>query len=143
MALDSFLCTCCEPTPCVGVANPSSISSEISSDSAGGSKLLVIVYHPGRLACGTPGRLMGRSHAGDLAGVKPWRLLCMNGGLIGWGGKPVVTQGQGEREREALNAFCHFTTAPTSYMCTCKSLRRKKQPSKKKSLRDVNQRLPH
>lgn len=37
---------------------------------------------------------MGGSHAGDLAGVKPWRVLCMNGGLIGWGGKPVVTKRQ-------------------------------------------------
>lgn len=59
MALDPFLCTCCEPTPGVGVANPSSISSEISSDRAGGGKLLVIVYHPGRLACGAPRRPMG------------------------------------------------------------------------------------
>lgn len=97
MSLDPFLCTCCEPTLGVGVANPSSISSEISSDRASGSKLLVIVYHPGRLARGTPGRLMGRSHVGDLAGVKPWRVLCMNGVLIEWGGKPVVTRTRGGR----------------------------------------------
>lgn len=36
----------------------------------------------------------GRSPAGDLAGAKPWRVLCMNGGLVGWGGKPVITQRQ-------------------------------------------------
>lgn len=79
--MDPFPCTCCEPTPRVSVANPSSISSEISSDGAGGGKPLVIVHHPGRLAGVTPGRLMGHFHAGDLAGAKPF---CMSrgGGLL-------------------------------------------------------------
>lgn len=81
--------------PRVGVANPSSISSEISTDRASGSRPLVIVHHPGRLAGVTPGRLMGHSHAGNLAGVKPWRVVCINGGLIESRGKPVVKKRRG------------------------------------------------
>lgn len=81
MALESVLRTRCEPTPRVGVATPSSLPSEISSDRASSTELLVIIYHPSRLARATHTRLMGHPHAGDLAGVKPWRVVCMIGDL--------------------------------------------------------------
>lgn len=58
----------------------------------------------------------GRSPAGDLAGAKPWRVLCMNGGLVGWGGKPVITQRQEEAGGRgcvgvASNAFGCFAAS--------------------------------
>lgn len=72
-----MFCACCEAAQRFGVASSSSLPSEISSDRASSTKLLVIIYHPSRLAHRAHGRLMGHPHAGDLAGVKPRPVVCM------------------------------------------------------------------
>lgn len=76
------------------MADPSPFPFKISSDRASSTELLVIVYHPSRLAHVTLGRLMGHPHAGDLAGVKPWRVVCMIGDLIKRRGGLVI-KGEG------------------------------------------------
>ena len=129
------------PRRALGVAAPSSLPSEISSDRASSTELLVIIYHPGRLAHATRGRLMGHPHAGDLAGVEPRTSCPHDWSAEKWRGGPVIKKRGGTLLIHLSSRLAGRISAADSFDMVLAHLRR---PPEERTglLRGVPRQLP-